>query len=254
MSFPMLVTSSGRRYRFSGSAETLIGSRGCAITLTDPGVAARHARILPSGSGFAIEDLGGGTKVNGRHVRGTHPLQPGDTIAVGKVRLTYQGPASASVPPSAAPSPSPPPTPAPRPPTTPVGPRPPTGPARPAVILKVWAQPLPDAEGEVTLVDGPHSMEKGNTGARFAAAAALGLLTKGALAFLPLMGRRDVPVWFLRVEDFHTRKNVSVIMRGQPTSLPQLGDIIAVWGRVEQGNILMKTGYSYATDSEIGLR
>lgn len=88
----MLVTSGGRRYRLSSSGETLIGSRGCAILLSDPSVAPKHARISPTGSGFIVEDLGGGTQLNAAPVAGPTPLQNGDTVSVGAVHLQYQGP------------------------------------------------------------------------------------------------------------------------------------------------------------------
>ena len=255
---PMLVTAAGRRYRLSNSGDTLIGSRGCAITLSDPGVSARHARVFPSGGGFAIEDVGGGIKANGKNIRASHPLQPGDTITVGQANLVYQGPAAA--PAALQPQPPPPPRPVVQPPKQAIVPRPVAPPVqrpRPqqaAVKLKVWKQP-PAAEGEIKLIDGPHMMDKGNIGGKMAAAAALGLLTGGRLAFLPFMGgRQQIPVWFLRIEDLHTGQSVSVLMGGQLTSLPQLGDVIAVWGRVKEGNVLMERGYSYATNSEIRLK
>ena len=249
--FPMLVTPSGRRYRLSDTADTLIGSRGCAITLTDPGVSARHARVFPSGGGLAVEDLGGGTKVNGKQVKAPYPLQPGDTIVVGRASLVYQGPAASAHALQPQPTPSPP---------QPVvpGPRqvimPPPAPPKPAVPLKNWGKKPPATEGEVALIDGPHMMDKSNMGRKLAAATALGLLTGGALAFLPFMGRREISVWYLRVKDFHTGQNVSVLMGGRPSSLPQLGDVIAVWGKVQEGNVLMERGYSYATNSEIRLK
>lgn len=257
-SFPMLVTASGRRYRLNDTADTLIGSRGCAITLTDPDVSARHARVFPAGGGFAIEDLGGGTKVNGQPIKAPYPLQPGDTIVVGQASLVYQGPPAA--PGVLQPQPSPPPPPAVQPPRGAITPppmapaMPPLQPRRPAVPLKVWGQNPPATEGEVVLIDGPHMMDKGNMGGKLAAAAALGLLTRGALAFLPFMGRHEIPVWFLRINDFHTGQNVSVLMGGQPSSLPQMGDVIAVWGQVKEGNVIMERGYSYATNSEIRLK
>jgi hypothetical protein len=80
------------------------------------------------------------------------------------------------------------------------------------------------------------------------------LMTRGALAFLPFMGRQETAVWFLRIKDAPTGNLVSVMLQGQPSTLPQLGDVIAVWGRSEEGNILMERGYSYTTDSEIRLK
>jgi hypothetical protein len=106
-------------------------------------------------------------------------------------------------------------------------------------------------EGFVELVDGPHRVEKGSTGAKLAASVALGLISRGALAMLPFMGRQDVNVWFLRVKDHTSGKMVSVLMRGEPGSMPQIGDLVAIWGPTKDGNVIMQSGYSYTTDSEI---
>jgi len=88
---PVLVAPSGRQYRLSTMTPTLIGSRGCAITLSDPGIAPKHAQVSPSGGGYIVQDMGGGTRVNSVPVTGPTPLQPGDTITVGTVNLVYQG-------------------------------------------------------------------------------------------------------------------------------------------------------------------
>lgn len=249
---PMLVTQAGRRYRLSATGETLIGSRGCAITLAEPGVLPQHARIFPSGGGFSVEDIGGGIKVNGQIISAAHALRPGDIIAVGVANLVYQGPLSSS---GAVVShvPAPPPGPAvARPAMVPAAPLP--HPMKPAVPLKVWGKDPPVTEGDVTLVDGPHMVDKGNMGAKLVAAAALGIFTRGMLAFLPFMGRRETPAWFLRIKDAHTGQDVSVLMAGQPTSLPQLGDTIAVWGKVQEGNVFLERAYNYATNSEIRVK
>lgn len=160
--FPMFVTPQGRRYRLSDTVDTLIGSRGCAITLTDPGISSRHARVFPSGGGFAIEDLAGGIKVNGKPIKAPYPLQPGDTIAVGPISLVYQGPRSAAG--ALQPQPAaPPPKPAAALPAVAPAIKPPR-PQKAAIPLKTWRKDPPLTEGEVTLVDGPHMMDKGNMG------------------------------------------------------------------------------------------
>jgi len=94
----MLVSPGGRRYRLSPGGETLIGSQGCAILLSEPGVAPKHGRILPSGRGYAIESLGGSVKVNGMPITNPAPLQPGDTVTIGMAQLVYQG--TAALPPA----------------------------------------------------------------------------------------------------------------------------------------------------------
>ncbi len=89
---PVLVASRGRQYRLSPTADTLIGSRGCATILNDPGVAPQHACISPSGGRFVIEDLAGGTRVNGATIVGPVVLQSGDVITVGRTNLVFHDP------------------------------------------------------------------------------------------------------------------------------------------------------------------
>jgi len=109
--------------------------------LSDPRIAPQHARLLPSGGGFVIEDLGGGTLVNGASIAGPTLLQPGDTVTVGTTSLVYQGSATPVQPMPAAVLP-----PAPRPPA-PAAPFPPS----PARVLP--SQPGVLADGPVQTVD-----------------------------------------------------------------------------------------------------
>jgi hypothetical protein len=218
---PMLVTASGRRYRLSDAAETLIGSRGCAITLTEPGVSPRHARVFPSGSGFAVEDLGGGTQVNGQQIKAPCPLRPGDVITVGRASLVYQG--SAAITGAGQPQPPLPPQQAITPP--PVAPA--VQPQKQVAPLKNWGRKQPIVEGGLMQIDGPYAKPR---------------------------GYGQILMWFLRVEDFHSGREVSVVMLGYPSSMPQLGDVVAIWGRVKKGTVQMKKGYNYSTDSEIRLK
>ncbi|GEM_PF-4690148 len=89
---PVLVASRGRQYRLSPTADTLIGSRGCAVVLNDPDIAPQHACISPSGERFVIEDMGGGTRVNGATIVGPVVLQSGDVITVGQTNLVFHDP------------------------------------------------------------------------------------------------------------------------------------------------------------------
>ena len=58
---------------------------GCDIHLDDPLVSRRHARVISSEVGTAIQDLGSsnGVFVNGRRSEGTTPLHPGDVVQMG---------------------------------------------------------------------------------------------------------------------------------------------------------------------------
>jgi pSer/pThr/pTyr-binding forkhead associated (FHA) protein len=73
-----------REWRLDGGG--VIGrANGCDIHLDDPFVSRRHARLISSEIGTAIEDLGSsnGVFVNGRRSPGTTPLHPGDVVQLG---------------------------------------------------------------------------------------------------------------------------------------------------------------------------
>ena len=62
----------------------------CDITLTDPSVSRRHARVAEEGGVWRITDLGStnGIKVNGERIA-TSELAHGDRIELGTVRLAF---------------------------------------------------------------------------------------------------------------------------------------------------------------------
>jgi pSer/pThr/pTyr-binding forkhead associated (FHA) protein len=65
---------------------TIIGrSKRCDIRLDDAFVSRRHARVISSEVGIAIEDLGSanGVYVNGRRSEGVTVLHPGDLVQMG---------------------------------------------------------------------------------------------------------------------------------------------------------------------------
>lgn len=68
------------------------------IVLNDPEISRRHARLIPQGTGFLLEDLNStnGTYVNGQQVTGRVLLQSGDVIQLGEsVQLVFEMPAGA---------------------------------------------------------------------------------------------------------------------------------------------------------------
>ncbi len=73
-----------RELRLDGGA--VIGrANGCDVHLEDPFVSRRHARVISSDIGTAIEDLGSsnGVRVNGQLSPGITPLHPGDVVQIG---------------------------------------------------------------------------------------------------------------------------------------------------------------------------
>lgn len=239
---PVLVDTRGRRYKLYPNATSIVGSRGCAVLLSDPGVPAQAARLTPSGGGFMIEDLCGSVEVNGARPSAPIALNPGDKVKVGSATLVYQGPVSVST--------FTPPTPKPIvviPPLAPILSSP------PGITLVNWGSDPPTLEGHVELMDGPHRVEKGSMGAKVATSLALSMVSS-SLAMIPFWMKSDVTVWFLRLKENPSGRMVSVIMRGDPGGLPQMGDFIAVWGLAKDGNIIMKRGFNYITNSWIRLK
>jgi hypothetical protein len=63
----------------------------CQITIEDPLVSRRHARIVITGDAATISDLGSrnGVRVNGRQTEGEHQLADGDRIRLGTQELVF---------------------------------------------------------------------------------------------------------------------------------------------------------------------
>ena len=61
----------------------------CAIVLEDEYVSSRHARVVPDGDGWLLEDLGStnGTRLDGRPLRGPVPLSAGQRLEIGRSTL-----------------------------------------------------------------------------------------------------------------------------------------------------------------------
>ena len=119
-------------------------------------------------------------------------------------------------------------------------------------MLQAWPNP-PQVEGRVLYVDGPHKQKKGG----LAGKCALGLLLSRIspfLGWLPFMSGMDVDVRYVRVLDLHTGQQRSVKMVGEPSSDVSVGDIVAFWGKDEDGTLDVQGAYNYNTDAEIRLK
>ncbi|MCB1271645.1 MAG: FHA domain-containing protein [Microthrixaceae bacterium] len=64
----------------------------CTVVLADPNVSRRHAEVAPSGTGFAVTDLGStnGTVVNGSRITGTKQLTDGDEVRFGNTVMHFE--------------------------------------------------------------------------------------------------------------------------------------------------------------------
>lgn len=140
----------GTRFTLAGEEAVLGRDPASDLTVSDPRVSRRHARVWREGEALMIQDLGstGGTSVNGSFITAPTALAPGDRVRVGLTELRVmwspalaatmfgpvipppqEAPAATPAPaPGAPPPPPPPPSPAPAaPPPAPVA-APPPGP------------------------------------------------------------------------------------------------------------------------------
>ena len=85
-----LQTADGTRHALRDATTTLGRLPSCEITIDDPSVSRRHARIARSDGQWTVEDLGStnGVKINGQTV-GHAQLRDGDRLELGSVALTF---------------------------------------------------------------------------------------------------------------------------------------------------------------------
>ncbi|MBJ7330626.1 MAG: FHA domain-containing protein [Solirubrobacteraceae bacterium] len=89
---PLLVAE-GRRHVVPPGGALLGRSRDCDVVLSDPNVSRHHAEVRPGGeSGWTVQDMGStnGVRVNGRDIRGAHPLHSGDQLELGTAAVTFE--------------------------------------------------------------------------------------------------------------------------------------------------------------------
>lgn len=81
----------GQRFEVEGELE--LGRAGAAVTIDDPLVSRRHARVRLVDGALEIEDLGSlnGTWVNGERIAAPRRLVAGDVVACGGTSMTVEG-------------------------------------------------------------------------------------------------------------------------------------------------------------------
>jgi FHA domain-containing protein len=87
-----LLRIAGRRLPLPPRGATIGRSRDCDIVLDDTGISRRHAEIKPAGEGWTVADLGStnGLLLNGRTLRGSASLQPGDRVELGSTEIVFE--------------------------------------------------------------------------------------------------------------------------------------------------------------------
>lgn len=252
-----LVTADGRAFTLSAPVAVVGRTADCDIVLPDNTVSSHHAEISTDGVVYTVRDLGSrnGTWVNGQKTMAPCPLNPDDQVAFGQVVCVFRGPgggtraiSEAQLAAMVGPQPAVPPAPW-------IGPSPLMAPPPDdlGVQLRSWDRP-PQVEGKVMDVTTPVMEKKGNIGGKVAAAVGLALIA-APLAWIPFaIDRNEVPVRFLRIQDVHTGRQVSVKMIGDPSGAITVGDVVAVWGVRAEGDLVVQAAYNYTTDAQICLK
>ena len=91
---PRLVGDGGQVFQLTEGVNLVSREAGAPISLGgETSVSRRHAEVVRSGSAVVVRDLGStnGTYVNGVKLVGEAPLNPGDAVLFGSVRLRFEG-------------------------------------------------------------------------------------------------------------------------------------------------------------------
>lgn len=244
----LLVNANGQQ-QVAVTDQMIVGrDTACDLWVDVDDVSRRHATVVAQASGWAVKELGSrnGTFVNDQPVVTVTAIYHKDRIRFGASAEyalydpAHPRPAGAG---------------AMLPPTTRIAPpaatqstlaQPGTGKAVPQ--RHAW-QKAPDTEGYILSLRGPIAVERDDKMGKAFLAVGLGLINP-VLAFIPFaVGRNQVLVTLMRLDDLDKGRPVAVTIVGDARSIVEEGDLIAVWGRVEQGTIFAVHIYNYTTDA-----
>ena len=252
-----LLFPDGRKSMLHPSGAIIGRGSECDIVIPNDSVSIRHAEIVLVDASYALRDLGSrnGTWVNRQRLTGATPLNSGDEITFGEVLCVFGLKAGALLLVGAPPETRTIAPPHAGLPATLPGASPLLSPVQThaGVSLREW-DPLPQAEGRVLDVQGPIMEKKSDVGTKVALAVGLALIA-APLAWLPFAAdRNEIAVRYLRIEDLHTGRIVSVKMIGDPSGTVAVGDTLAIWGVEDGGNLFMRAAFNYTTNAEVRLR
>lgn len=249
----LLVNANGQQ-QVTVTDQMIVGrDPACDLWVDVDDVSRRHATVVAQASGWAVRDLGSrnGTFVNDQPVVTITAIYHKDRIRFGaSAEYALYDPAHPRPAGAGAALPA----------TTTISP--PTL-TQSAATQSVLVQPgtsksipprhawpkAPDAEGYVLSLRGPIAVERDDKMGKAFLAVGLGLINP-VLAFIPFaVGKNQVMVTLMRLDDLDKGRPVAVTIVGDARSIVEEGDLIAVWGRVEQGTVFAVHIYNYTTDA-----
>lgn len=244
----LLVNANGQQQETVSDQMTVGRDPVCDLWVDVDDVSRRHATVVAQASGWAVKDLGSrnGTFVNDQPVVTITAIYHKDRIRFG-VKAEYAlydpgHPRPAGAGAQLAP-------------TTTISSAGATkstlvtsGTSKTIPQRHAW-QKAPDAEGYVLSLRGPVAVERDDKMGKALLAVGLGLINP-VLAFIPFaVGKNQVLVTLMRLDDLDKGRPVAVTIVGDARSIVEEGDLIAVWGRVEQGTVFAVHIYNYTTDA-----
>ena len=244
----LLVNANGQQ-QVAVTDQMIVGrDPACDLWVDVDNVSRRHATVVAQASGWAVKDLGSrnGTFVNDQPVVTISAIYHKDRIRFGvSAEYALYDPAHPRPAGAGAALPG----------TTTIAPA--------AVTQSALAQPgmskaipprhawqkAPDAEGYILSLRGPIAVERDDKMGKAFLAVGLGLINP-VLAFIPFaVGKNQILVTLMRLDDLDKGRQVAVTIVGDARSIVEEGDLIAVWGRVEQGTVFAVHIYNYTTDA-----
>ena len=253
------LTLIGTTQTYPLTGTTLLGREPtqCQITFDkDLSISRCHARLEYLGGHWPITDLSSshGTWVNKTKILQTTELQTNDKVEIGQAtELIFEdlspnaNQLSIVIPPKIVPTPpgqllSNPQS----------GSNQPLSPRQPMGGWKIWPpKSQPAAEGFITDASQRYAVSRPN-------------LKKGGLGVV-LSAATKLPLWTmfdshdqvhqqdLRLEDYHTGREMAVVIMGEGLLL-QLGEPMAVWGKMNNGVIQARQFYHYPTGQTVAVK
>jgi pSer/pThr/pTyr-binding forkhead associated (FHA) protein len=220
----------------------------CELCIDVDDVSRRHATVVAAAGGWAVKDLGSrnGTFVNDQQVVTIAAIFHMDHVRFGaSADYVLYDPAHPRLAASGAALPA----------TTTITPSGATqsaltsaGAGKSIPMRHAWPKP-PDAEGYVLSIRGPIAVERDGKLGKAALAVGLGLINP-VLAFIPFaVGKNQILVTTMRLDDLDKGRHVAVTIVGDARTIVEEGDLIAIWGRVDQGTVFASHIYNYTTDA-----